>query len=142
MDMNMEIQPNQPTESNININKVPNKSTYTTNKVVPKKHNIILKKELKKEITNDFKLNKNIQNILDTSNTNEIIKEQTNDIISFDKPQKIAKNGTLETQINDFIKNQMADLAPNSVTNLTTLYQDLMKRANTGIDITNIIKAN
>jgi hypothetical protein len=140
--IDMEIELNKPIEHIINVNKEPNKSTYKTNKVVPKKNNIILKKEVKKDTNNSFKLNKNIQNILDTSNTNEIIKEQTNDIISFDKPQKIAKNGTLETQINDFIKNQMADLAPNSVTNLTTLYQDLMKRANTGIDIANIIKAN
>lgn len=112
------------------------KSTYKTNKVKnnktkPKKHNIVLKKASKQVEKPVIDLNQNIQNILDTSDTNEIIKEIP-DNISFDKPKK----NTLENQIDSFIKNKMAGLisSPNSVTNLPNLYEDLMKMGNIAVN--------
>jgi hypothetical protein len=108
-------------------------TTYKTNNK-PKKKTMVLKKSIKDE--KDDGLNKSIQNILDTSNLNDIIKEKPVNI-SFGKPPKV---NTIESQIDNFIKTQIGNLAsPNSVTDLSSLYQDLMKRTDIGIDRVNQI---
>jgi hypothetical protein len=115
------------------------------------------KKQQQQEINNKpIKQNYEIQAIIDTSNTNEIMKQPIDNIsfenIKFDniqietikKPNHIeptlkTPKMTLETTIDNFIKQQMQGISPNSVTNLSSLYNDLMNKTQTSVQRVNQI---
>lgn len=143
----MEIQKDKSINKKKTNNKTNNKSTIikstaktsTKSNDKPKKKTMVLKKPKSEPELVDGNLNESIQNILDTSNLNDIIKEKPLDI-SFSKP---SKSNTIESQIDNFIQSQISNLAsPNSVTDLSTLYQDLMKRTDIGIGRINQINAD
>jgi hypothetical protein len=138
-------------------------------KPMPIKKKIAELKQLRKEKKNQCNESKNkiikqsndIETIIETSNTNEIMKQPIDNIsfenIKFDtiklensKPNNQNKLNniepliekpkiTLETTIDNFIKQQMLGLSPNSVTNLSSLYNDLMNKTQTSIQRVNQI---
>jgi hypothetical protein len=133
------------------------KPTPIKQKIAELKHLRKEKKQQQKEANNKvIKQNNEIQTIIDTSNTNEIMKEPLDNIsfqnINFDniqvetikKPNNIdptieKPKVTLETTIDNFIKQQMQGMSPNSVTDLSSLYNNLMNKTQTSVQRVNKI---